>query len=214
MPINAPQVLAAFSVDHAARVTELSKSRLTRWDKLGFFSPEYLDESDRGNPYSRIYSYVDLVGLRTLKILADDYRVPLSELRKAAIELEKRSSRPWSEIPLGVLKHRVIFDLEQTPRNVTDGQYAFKHIALGPIAKEVEKKAAKLSMRSKEQYGKMERHKFVVHNSQVVAGTRIPVVAIASFLDAGFSIEKILEEYPTLTATDIKAVKRRLKSAA
>lgn len=92
-----PVLLMAFSVDHASRVTGLSKARLTRWDKLGFFSPEHLDEEDRGNPYARVYSFRDLVGLRTLKLLTDKYSVPLAELKKAATELEKRSDRPWEK---------------------------------------------------------------------------------------------------------------------
>ncbi len=69
--IPSPVVLQAFGVDHAARITGLSKSRLTRWDQERFFSPEYADESDRGNPYARVYSFIDLVGLRTLAILTD-----------------------------------------------------------------------------------------------------------------------------------------------
>ena len=208
------KILSAFSVDHAERITGLSKSRLTRWDSLGFFSPEYVGEGDRGNPYSRVYSYIDLVGLRTLKILADEYRVPLSELRKAAKELEKRSDWPWSEIPLGVLKKKVVFDLDNIPRNVTDGQYAFKHIPLGPIAKQVEQKASKLANRTSSQVGQIERHKFIVHNADVIAGTRIPIAAVASFIEAGYNTGDIIKEYPTLKVADIKAVKRHLRLVA
>ena len=208
------KILAAFSVDHAARVTGLSKSRLTRWDRLGFFSPEYVGDGDRGNPYARVYSFGDLVGLRTLKILADEYHVPLDELRKAAVELERGTDRPWSEIPLGVLKRKVVFDLNENPRNVTDGQYALKHIPLGPIAQEVERVASGLKNREKGQIGKVEHRKFVVHNADVIAGTRIPVAAIASFINAGYSDKAIIAEYPTLTRADIQAVRQRLKKAA
>lgn len=207
-------VLAAFSVDHVARVTGLSKSRLTRWDSLGFFSPEYVDEEDRGNPYARVYSFIDLVGLRTLKILADDYHVPLSELRKAAVELEKRSSRPWSEIPLAVLKRKVVFDLDTQPRNVTDGQYTLRHIPLGSIAEEVHRRAQKLSQRKKSQAGKVERHKFIVHNTLVLSGTRIPLDAVASFIEAGYSDAAIINEYPSLTPRDIAAVRKRRRRVA
>lgn len=53
--------------------------------------------------------------------------------------------------------------------------------------------------------GQVERHRFVVHNEAVVAGTRIPVSSIRSFADAGYSAEQILREYPSLTRQDIDA---------
>lgn len=207
-------VLSAFSVDHAERVTGLSKSRLTQWDKLGFFSPEYLDEDDRGNPYARVYSFTDLVGLRTLKILRDKYKVPLSELKKAAPELEKRSSKPWSEIPLGVLKKRVVFDLDKNPVNVTDGQYALKHIKLGLIESEVAKESNKLKKRNKRQIGEIERHRFVSSNANVLAGTRIPVSVVIALIDAGYSDKDIIAEYPIMKKADLVSVRRYRKEAA
>lgn len=207
-------VLSAFGADHAASITGLSKTRLAKWDRLGFFSPEYIGDDDRRNPYSRVYSFVDLVGLRTLKLLADNYRVPLSELRKAAEELRKRSDRPWSEIPLAVLKRRVVFDLDTSPRNVTDGQYAIKHIPLQSIVQEIREQAEKLRRRGTSQIGHTEKRKFIQHNSEVISGTRIPVSAIGSFIQAGYSNSKILEEYPSLALGDIEAVRQRTKSVA
>ena len=207
-------VLSAFCVDHVALITGLSKVRLARWDRLGFFPPEYIGDDDRRNPYARVYSFVDLVGLRTLKILADVHRVPLSELRKAADELKKRSNRPWSAIPLAVLERKVVFDFDTSPRNVTDGQYALKHIPLQPIAQEIRDRANELRYRDDSQVGRTDKRKFVQHNAEVISGTRIPVAAVRSFILAGFKDEKILEEYPTLVQRDIGAVRQRIRTAA
>lgn len=206
-------ILAAFSVDHAARVTGISKARLTRWDKLEFFSPEYLDEDDRGNPYSRVYSFSDLVGLRTLAILTDVHRVPIPELRKAATELKKRADKPWAEIPLAVLKRKVVFDLDTKPRD-TEGQLALKHIPLPTIASEVRAKSIELRKRDNNQIGVIERHKFIAHNAPVMAGTRIPVRAIESFVRAGFSDAAIVKEYPSLTTFDVSVIRGRMTVAA
>jgi uncharacterized protein (DUF433 family) len=206
-------VISAYSIDHAARVTGLSKTRLVRWDKLGFFSPEYLDENDRGNPYSRVYSFVDLVGLRTLAVLTEKYRIPQAELARAAAELKKRASRPWSEIPLAVVKKKVVFDLNTTPRD-TDGQHILKHIPLTQIAQEVKNRAADLRNRNSALHGSTERHKYIAHNAIVLAGTRIPVKAIESFIKAGYSDDEILKEYPSLTKTDIQFVRLPPKVAA
>ncbi|MGB7404666.1 MAG: DUF433 domain-containing protein [Pacificimonas sp.] len=210
---SSDNVLMAFSVDHAARVTKLSKSRLARWDKLGFFSPELADEKDRGNPYARIYSFNDLVGLRTLAILTDKYRVTLAELKKAAPELEKRAERPWSELALAVVKHKVVFDLDTAPRDA-DGQLIGNFIPLGPIASEVADQANQIRSRDKGKVGLIEQRKFVAHNKPVVAGTRIPTAAVESFLAEGFSDVAIIAEYPTLTREDIAAVRNYMKDVA
>ena len=206
-------VLAAFGVEHVAQITGLTKSRLTRWDNLGFFSPEYIGDDDRRNPYARVYSFVDLVGLRTLKLLADIYRVPLKELQKAAEELKKRSDRPWSAIPLAVIKRQVVFDLDTSPRN-SDGQFVLKHIPLEPIAEEMRNRAERLRKRDDTQIGHVEKRKFIQHNTEVIAGTRIPVSAVRSFIQAGYTDRQIIEEYPSLEQRDIEAVRQRISAAA
>lgn len=208
-------VLRAFSVDHAARVTQISKSRLTRWDRLGFFSPESADEADKGNPYSRIYSFNDLVGLRTLAVLTDKYRVPLSELKQAYDLLRQQFGRPWSEVKLTVANRKiVIFDHLGRPMNVTDGQYSFQDIPLPEIARDVAERAQALRQRNNDQIGVIERHKFVVHNARVMAGTRIPVSAIESFIEAGYDDAAVVAEYPGLTKFDVSTVRGQMKVAA
>lgn len=210
---NADNLLMAFSVDHAARVTGLSKSRLTRWDSRGFFSPENMDEADRGNPYARVYTFNDLVGLRTLAVLTDSYHVPLKELEKAAPELAKRATRPWSELALAVVKRKVVFDLETAPRDA-DGQLIGKFIPLGPIASQVADDANKLRKRDEDRIGQLEKRRFIAHNKPVIAGTRIPAAAIESFIEDGFSDDDIMENYPTITRDDIAAVRINMKDAA
>lgn len=208
-------VLRAFSVDHAARVTRLSRSRLTRWDRLGFFSPELADEADEGNPYSRVYSFNDLVGLRTLAVLTDKYRVPQSELKKAYDLLRQQAGRPWSEVKITVANRKiVIFDDEGRPVNVTDGQYSFQEIPLPEIARDVAERAQALRQRDNDQIGVIERHKFVVRNAPVMAGTRIPVAAIESFIQAGYDDEGVVAEYPGLTKFDVSTVRSQMKVAA
>ena len=206
-------VLRAFSVDHAARITKLSKSRLTRWDRLGFFSPEQADESDRGNPYSRVYSFNDLVGLRTLAVLTNKHHISIAELKKAYNMLAERVERPWVDSPLSVLNRKVEFELDGVPRD-TDGQYAGNHISLPTIASEVAEMANALRNRSNDQIGVIERHKFIAHNAPVMAGTRIPVTAIESFIRAGYSDTEIVGEYPSLTKFDVSTIRSKVKVAA
>jgi hypothetical protein len=76
--------------------------RLARWDRLGLFSPEAVDPADKGNPYARVYTFNDLVGLRTLALLVGKYRVPISEIRSAYEKLAKLVKSPWSDAALSV----------------------------------------------------------------------------------------------------------------
>ncbi|HEX7779937.1 MAG TPA: DUF433 domain-containing protein [Vicinamibacterales bacterium] len=206
--------LEAFSIDHAVRVTKLTRTRLIRWDRLGFFSPEYLDDDDRGNPYSRIYSYEDLVGLRMLNSLMVDYHVPLSEIKAAYPAMTAQWTKPWTEIEIGVLKRKIVTDIKGDPRNITDGQFALKCVPLPSIADEVRRETDKLRTRKKSDVGKFEHHKFVARNATVFKGTRIPVGIVEDFIEAGYSDDAIVAEYPSLTVKDVQAARRTHKLAA
>ncbi|WP_337846424.1 DUF433 domain-containing protein [Sphingomonas sp.] len=206
-------VLRAFSVDHAARVTGLSKSRLARWDREGFFSPEHVGHEDKGKPFSRVYSFTDLVGLRTLAILTQMHGISIQELRKTYPVLAEEVKRPWSDKQLSVVKKKVVWDLDATPRD-RHGQTIGAHIELPTIAEEVAQRANELRDRDKAKIGLVERHRYIAHNAPVVAGTRIPTRAIESFIEEGYSDKAIIAEYPSVTRLDIAAVRSRMKAAA
>ena len=61
-----------------------------------------------------------------------------------------------------------------------------------------------LRQRPESQQGKIDTKRAGPKNP-VIAGTRIPVRSIKDFAEAGFSIEKIREQYPTLTDADVRA---------
>ena len=206
-------VLRAFSVDHAARVTGLSKSRLTRWDREGFFSPEHIDPDDRGNPYARVYSVSDLVGLRTLAILTEKHRISIQELRKTYPALAEEVKRPWTDKQLSVVKRKVVWDLDTVPHD-RHGQTIGTHIELPTVAEEVAQRANELRNRDKKTIGLIERKRHVAHNAPVIAGTRIPARAIESFIEDGYSDKAIIAEYPSVTRLDIASVRNRMKAAA
>jgi uncharacterized protein (DUF433 family) len=197
-------VLQAFTEDHVIRLTGLSRSQLRAWDRIGFFRPNYAYE-DRHQPYSRIYSFQDVVGLRTIALLRQQYRISLQQLRKVATELIARGFGHWAEIKLYVVKGQVHFrrpgsdDVE----GVWDGQLAM--VPVIDVIQDVEERVHHLRQRTPEQRGHVERHKFVVRNASVVAGTRIPTAAIRRFREAGYSVDGIIRQYPTLTKEDVEA---------
>jgi Protein of unknown function (DUF433) len=65
--------------------------------------------------------------------------------------------------------------------------------------------AAKLKERTSESIGKVTRHRLVMHNapSSQVRAFRQPLSN--DFRDAGYSVDAILREYPSLTKADVEA---------
>ena len=210
--------LAAFTADHVCTLTGLSARQLRYWDETGFFSPTLLDEYKR-RAFGRIYSFRDVVGLRTIAILRNVHRVPLQELRRVGAWLQDKHDTPWSSLRFALKGRKVVFfdpgvGIAVEPRGA--GQEVL-NVDLEPIANEMSAAADRLRDRQPEDVGQVRRNRYVVHNAWVVAGTRIPTAAIWNFHEAGYNPEQIIREYPRLTAADIEAAiefETRRRSAA
>jgi uncharacterized protein (DUF433 family) len=186
--------LVAFTVEHVCQLTGLSNAQLRHWDRSGVLSPYYGDEAS-GRPYGRVYSFRDLVGLRTLARLRER-GVPLQELRRVGQWLAERYEAPWSSL-------RFFDDPCRGTRVLgPPGQTAFP-FEMEQIAADTQAATAMLRERQPEDIGRVARHRYVMHNAPVVAGTRIPTAAIWDFYRAGHDQAAILREYPRLTPADI-----------
>lgn len=203
-------VVSAFTADQVVKLTALTMRQLAYWDALGFFQPAYAAE-DRKSPYSRIYSFTDVVGLKTLSILKNRYKCSLPHLREVAKELSAFSQTPWANVTLYVWKRKVYFKEPETGRvrGVVDGQYAL--LPIRSVIEDVERDAERLRERTHSQIGHIEKHRYISHQANVFSGTRIRVATIQRFLEAGYSTADIIKEYPGLTEADIEAAKRHGK---
>jgi len=203
--MTSESVIFAYSADQVSHLTGLSKRQLSYWDRTGFFSPRYAFENRR-SPFSRVYSFKDVVGLRTLSILRKSYRIPLQQLRKVAQKLSRQMKEPWSDTVLYVIGKEVHFKEPDTQRvrSVLTGQYV-ADISLKRIANEIAQESEKLKTRSRAQFGQIERKRSIQHNATVIAGTRIPTRTIWRFHKAGYNLKEIIREYPTLTRQDVAA---------
>jgi uncharacterized protein (DUF433 family) len=198
-------VVAAFSEDQASRLSGVSQAQLRYWDKTDFFRPS-LALDDRNAPFSRVYSFRDLINLKALNSLRNDYGVSLPHLRDVRCKLGTLPEAKWAATTLYVINKRVVWVEPGTvlPQEVASGQYVASVVLSELVAKakcEIESYAG----RSDAKRGKIERHRYIAHNAPVVAGTRIPVSAIKRFVAAGYGKAQIVREYPSLTEEDIDA---------
>jgi DNA-binding transcriptional MerR regulator len=198
-------VIAAFSEEHVSRLTGLSKTQLRYWDQTGFFTPSYVDE-DRRLPYSRVYSFKDVLALRTLSTLRRQFKVPLQHLRKAKENLRHLSDELWTRMTLYVVDKVVIFHDPESdkPREIVSGQFVVP-IELKAIVSDTREIVQKLRQRSPDKIGQVSKSRYVNHNAWVIAGTRIPTKSIRQFHEAGYTTDQIIQEYPDLTPDDVDA---------
>jgi uncharacterized protein (DUF433 family) len=202
----------ALSADNIIKLTGLTMRQLAYWDKTGFFKPEFAS-TNRRSPHSRVYSFQDAVGLRTISILLNAHRVSVPHLREVAEKLSAYTSRPWSDLKLRVWKRKVQFDEPETgaTRDVVDGQYFMLPII--DVIEDLENKIGALKTRDLSQAGQFEKRKHISHNQLVIAGTRIPVQSILEYVEDGYSTAEILKQFPLLTKADVEAVVKNGKSA-
>ena len=90
--------IKAFTARMTCKLAKISQTQLKYWQEpeTAVFAPEY---AVAGEPYDSemMYSFQDVVALRTLSTLRDD--VSLQELRKVYHWLRARYGEPWAGAP-------------------------------------------------------------------------------------------------------------------
>lgn len=205
--IDRDAVVGAFSDEAAARLSGLSIGQLRMWDRSGFVRPSYADENRR-LPYSRVYSFRDIVSLRVLGKLRNELKVPLQQLRKVSDKLASMGDAKWTSTVLYVLGKRVVFTNPRTNQReeVVSGQRVFD-IPLRVAISDTREAIASLNDSSKRKLGLIDRDKFILQGEPVFAGTRISVATVQRYLSAGYKPAAIIAEFPGLTDADIEAAR-------
>ncbi len=199
------KIIETFSEETASRLTGVSVRQLRYWDADGFFSPS-LGDPDRSLPYSRLYSFRDIVSLKILNALRNDAKVLLQHLRQVKEVLLSLGDALWTETTLYVHNKKVVFVNPETDtlEEIVSGQ-GILQIPLKVASSNMREAINRLKQRNPNDIGKIERRRKIAHNQLVIAGTRIPVDSIKAFAAEGYSVERIKLEYPTLTDEDIRA---------
>jgi DNA-binding transcriptional MerR regulator len=203
--MNADNVIAAFSEEHAERLTGITKSQLRYWDRTRFFVPSYADDNRRA-AFSRIYSFRDIAALRVINVLRNQNSIPLQHLRKVAEKLAHLADNKWTGTTLWVVGKRVLFQGpgDPRPKEIVSGQFHLD-FPLKKVVSATQRDVKRLLARPAARVGAVEQSRYVNHNAWVVAGTRIPTRAIRRFHEAGYTVPQIIKEYPDLTAQDVDA---------
>jgi DNA-binding transcriptional MerR regulator len=204
-------VIGAFSEEQASRISGVSIYQLRHWDSEGFF-PAAFGVGKQHVPFGRLYSFRDLVSLRVLNDLRNDKKIPLSHLRAVSAKLSHLGDQKWSGTTLYVLGKRVVLEDPATKNreDVVSGQKVL-NIPLRVVIKNTRDRIKELNNRDTA-LGQFSQGRFVSHNELVFSGTRIPVSMVIEFHEAGYSLAKILREFPDLTETDIEAAVRMHES--
>lgn len=199
-------VLMAFTAQQTARLANISVRKLRYWEQTDVFHPEYLERRERG-PFRRIYTFRDLVSLRTLALLRTQRKLPLLELRRASGYLQRYAALPWTELSLRVYGRKLVFRNPETGRWATaDGRdQLVLTIDVEDVSRESEREARVLMQRTPEHFGKITRNRYIMSNAWVFSGTRVPIEAALDLHQAGYSDAAILGQYPTLDRLDIHA---------
>jgi uncharacterized protein (DUF433 family) len=203
--LDIDNVVAAYSEEQIGRMVGLTKSRLRYWARTEFFKPSFVEEDGR-LPYSRFYSFKDIVALRTLEMLRVRNGVPLQHLRKVADSLAHMKDELWSRASLFVLDKKVlVVDPEfGQPQEIVSGQYVLR-IPLSEVIEDTRNDILAFRSRPANTVGHLSRNRSIARNALVVSGTRIPVGSVLRLHEDGYTVDQIIAEYPDLTPEDIEA---------
>jgi uncharacterized protein (DUF433 family) len=197
------EIIGAFSEEQASKLSGVSLHQLRSWDAEGFFRSAF-GVQQKHIPFGRIYSFRDLVSLRVLNVLRNKERISLAHLRQVSEKLGHLGDARWTAATLYVLGKRVVIGEGGCGRREVVSGQGVLNIPLKVVIASTKKAVEELNDRS-DQIGTVSRTRFTSHGEPVVGGTRIPVRAVQDFAEAGYSVEKIIREYPSLTKADVEA---------
>jgi uncharacterized protein (DUF433 family) len=203
--LDIDNVVAAYSEEQIGRMVGLTKSRLRYWARTEFFKPSFVEEDGR-LPYSRFYSFKDIVALRTLEMLRVRNGVPLQHLRKVADSLAHMKDELWSSTSLFVQDKKVLVVNPEfgQPQEIVSGQYVLR-IPLSEVIEDTRNDILAFRSRPANTVGHLSRNRSIARNALVVSGTRIPVGSVLRLHEDGYTVDQIIAEYPDLTPEDIEA---------
>jgi len=204
------QVSPAWTTEQVLRITGVSKRRLGYWLDRGIVTAE-IDEA-RGRGRVRLWSFSNLVEVKVALWLRD--RVSLQLIGRIVERLRTAGlDRPLAELRFAVVdtgKVRrpndvMVQQSDGTWETPIDRQIVMEIVLPLRRFEEELREASERDRVRRRQPGKVERRRGKLGSAEVLAGTRIPVETIRRLSEAGWTTERIIENYPGITTRDIDA---------
>jgi uncharacterized protein (DUF433 family) len=202
---------AAFTSEQVMRLTGITRQRLNYWVKTEILKPDIDQAHGRGRV--RLWSFTNLLELKAALGLREE--LSLQTLRKVIRVLRERGFvAPLAEVRIRVMQ----FDRQPSRAITLNEQGTWEEPLTGQILLElvvpVEQYRGELhelieaDRKGRRQAGVIERRRGSLGSEAVFAGTRVPVAAVNRMREAGWPEARILEEYPDLTAEDVRAAEQ------
>lgn len=202
-----------FTSEQLMRLTGITRQRLAYWLDTNVIAADVDRAKGRGR--IRLFSFSNLVEVRVALWLRD--KVPLQLIREIVARLRERDGalHPLAEVSFGVIegakksRDRVIVKgADGVWENWSSGQKVMEiTIPLKYFSDDLHSKAV-ADRRRQRRAGKVEKRRGALGSVPLIAGTRVPVRSIQSLTDAGWDIDRILDNYPGLKRSDIRIALR------
>jgi uncharacterized protein (DUF433 family) len=200
-----------FTTEQVIRLTGISRRRLAYWLDRDIVAAD-VDEA-RGRGHVRLWSFRNLVEVRVALWLRDKVSLQLIRAMVGKLRGLEGLDHPLADVSLAVVETTrkarrqdvVIQQADGSWETWAEGQKVMEvTVPLRRFADEL-RQAADVDRRSRRQVGAVERRRGALGSTPVLAGTRVPISAIRSLHQAGWSTERILASYPGLEAADVAA---------
>lgn len=190
-----------------ARLADVSERRVDYWARTGLLSAT-VDEKVNGGQRVRLLDFTDAMTVLVLASLRE--RVSLQHIRQIVSYLRDLNYQV-TEVRFAIAGDQVHF---QTPDGIWSGVRDPEQIVLHDVLnlEPLRQSLFAAAHRARETVGQIERRRGALGSKPVLAGTRIPVRTVQTYLEHGSTIDEILEAYPSLQREDVEAV-RALASA-
>ena len=188
-----------------AAIAGISPQRLWYWEKTELVTPTVRRELS-ARKIVRLYSLDACTEVVVAARLVDRPGISLQHLRSLIARLS-RYEHPLTELVFAV-QGREIFFLHP------DGFWEGSREPLQGVAREtldldeIRSSIRRALARNESTFGQIEKRRGTYGSRDVVAGTRVPVSSVQSFIEAGKPDERILAAFPSLRPEDIAAIRR------
>lgn len=200
--------LLAYAPEHVAVVTGIPTGTLRSWERDGIFLPHTTFVGGRSQQWS-VYSFEDLIDLCALWWVRHLLDAPEQTLRAVTLALQEDDARRWSRMHVYAAGLMIEFTAANGDRNSKTIDVPLSGSAetleRETVERDIERRSVKLQERRPDQIGRIEPLAGEPGRRPVLAGTRIPTIAIWEFHEAGYSAMEIVDQYPRLTTADVES---------